>query len=410
MKLFISVVIIVGLGFAHTLYAQTHKQSQGEKLIRAAIEKVASVEALELECVKRYESTAELVNMTMHGRMKLMRYPDRRFLIHTFSEDRWEGMLSPDTLAQINLKDSAIAIWLRSNTVSSNPALDFISEIRLPFAPEMITNIRSSLGGSPGKLKRILKENEEDSPRVETVTDDGPVWTIVYEDSSYTARLVDGEMIAVRYGYSHTIKVRKKDAMPVYTEFKSEVEGEVDLTSYEITSISFNPSVMSISDRLSQLADDFALRVVKPDKEHVPSELGTPIEWAGRYLDGDTVSSDDFAGSYTLYKFTYRGCSTCHHMIPLMKHLKKRFPTLAVVELDPYDRGDEDNMRKYIEKYEIEYPFIFISRDDPTRLNINGFPTFYLVDPEGKLVWQDIGVLDQKDVAEQIGKIVDTGG
>lgn len=121
-------------------------------------------------------------------------------------------------------------------------------------------------------------------------------------------------------------------------------------------------------------------------------------------LNGKNVSLSDFRGKYVLLDFWFRGCHPCREEMPYMKaayeHYKdKNFVVLAVCVDKP------ENMRIAIRE---DHTDDFVQLIDSTfgnskavaayKVNSNGYPSNFLIGPDGKFLAKDLhkGAYEEK--------------
>ena len=101
-------------------------------------------------------------------------------------------------------------------------------------------------------------------------------------------------------------------------------------------------------------------------------------------LDDNEVSLAEFNGKWVLLDFWFVGCGPCHEAIPDLKKLQSKFKDcLEIVSVNPID--NTDRVLTYKEKNDLTWNFYSAKHDSNIKsyFNIKGYPTFFLVDPNG---------------------------
>ena len=128
----------------------------------------------------------------------------------------------------------------------------------------------------------------------------------------------------------------------------------------------------------------------------VPSENPFPKRVPSAGLEGGTgwlntsgeITLKDLRGKIVLLDFWTYCCINCLHILPDLAYLEKKYPNELVVigvHSGKFDNEkDSENIRRAILRYEIEHPVI----NDANlvlwrKFNINTWPSFALIDPEG---------------------------
>ncbi|HEX8549881.1 MAG TPA: thioredoxin-like domain-containing protein [Cytophagaceae bacterium] len=122
-------------------------------------------------------------------------------------------------------------------------------------------------------------------------------------------------------------------------------------------------------------------------------EINTKFGW----LNSDTsYSIKDFKGKIVLLDFWTFGCINCQHILPDLKRLEQEYAQeLVVIGIHSAKFGSEkssDKIKKAIEKFKVTHPVV--NDADFTVWNsyaVNAWPTFVLINPDGKVVAQKSG-------------------
>lgn len=111
-----------------------------------------------------------------------------------------------------------------------------------------------------------------------------------------------------------------------------------------------------------------------------------------RTPDGTHFNTAQWKGQFYLIDFWGSWCSPCIADFPYLKELKRKFPDRLQVLGIASDR--EEAWRPAIQRHELDWQHILIGSGDQdfaTRLNVTGYPTKILVDPEGIIVYRSSG-------------------
>ncbi len=123
-----------------------------------------------------------------------------------------------------------------------------------------------------------------------------------------------------------------------------------------------------------------------PFPKRVPSAgLEGGIGWLN--TSGE-ITLKDLRGKIVLLDFWTYCCINCMHILPDLTYLEKKYPNELVVigiHSGKFDNEkDSENIRRAILRYEIEHPVINDANMALWRkFNINTWPSFALIDPEG---------------------------
>lgn len=111
-----------------------------------------------------------------------------------------------------------------------------------------------------------------------------------------------------------------------------------------------------------------------------------------RTLDGQKFTASDWKGQFYLIDFWGSWCMPCLNDVPFLKEFKENLKDKVKVLGIASDK--DDKWRKAITDHQLDWQHILIGpgdQDFSTRLNVTGYPTKILVDPEGKIVYRSSG-------------------
>jgi thiol-disulfide isomerase/thioredoxin len=121
-------------------------------------------------------------------------------------------------------------------------------------------------------------------------------------------------------------------------------------------------------------------------------DFPTHLEW----LNTDRkYSLKDFKGKIVLLDFWTYCCINCMHVIPDLKKLEEKYPELVIVGVHSakfHNEKIKDNIKQAILRYEIEHPIVIDNDFILWRTYVvNAWPSFVLIDPEGKIIGKTAG-------------------
>ena len=104
-------------------------------------------------------------------------------------------------------------------------------------------------------------------------------------------------------------------------------------------------------------------------------------------ISGIEYTNNSFLGKFVLIDLFYESCMPCIQSIPYLNELKVKYSGLIVIGIDPV-LSDTLNMSRFIKRYDIHYDIIVgnSARTFWNLVQINGYPTTFLIDPEGNLI------------------------
>ncbi len=124
-------------------------------------------------------------------------------------------------------------------------------------------------------------------------------------------------------------------------------------------------------------------------------------------IEGKEISLSDYRGKFVLLEFWTTRCGGCRYAIPHLKKLRKKTPKDNIVMLGiACDEPSEEDWKNLIEKESLKWKQALAKeREIEAMYAVQGYPTFFLLNPEGKIIEKSVG-LQQKiiDKVKEIGK------
>ncbi|MBN1668401.1 MAG: TlpA family protein disulfide reductase [Anaerolineales bacterium] len=123
-------------------------------------------------------------------------------------------------------------------------------------------------------------------------------------------------------------------------------------------------------------------------------EIGAPApEFRLETLAGDMVSLVDFHGQIVLLNFWATWCAPCRLEMPDFQERVERYPEELVVVAVNYDE-DPTAVQAFMDELNLDFVFLL----DPggtvnQQYRVRGYPSSYLIDPQGTVRFQHIGLM-----------------
>lgn len=99
-----------------------------------------------------------------------------------------------------------------------------------------------------------------------------------------------------------------------------------------------------------------------------------------------------------LLDFWYTRCAYCVKSIPYLNLLREKYgDQLLVIGVNPVEASPEDRERieLYLKRNAVSFP-VFITDKVPEAYNITGYPTLYVINERGKVIFSKLGAGDEK--------------
>ncbi|WP_456438587.1 TlpA family protein disulfide reductase [Psychroserpens sp.] len=109
----------------------------------------------------------------------------------------------------------------------------------------------------------------------------------------------------------------------------------------------------------------------------------------------DSIELKTYRNKVVVIDFWYKGCLPCIQAMPFLNELRVKYSKekLEILGLNPFDykNGNIDKLSNFIEYNKLIYPTIFVSQNVQRDYNVSAFPTFYIIDKRGKIVFSKVG-------------------
>jgi cytochrome c biogenesis protein CcmG, thiol:disulfide interchange protein DsbE len=149
-----------------------------------------------------------------------------------------------------------------------------------------------------------------------------------------------------------------------------------------------------------------------------PAKVGTQAPSFSLPQKGGVFSNATFAGQPYLLEIFATWCPHCQRMTAVLRALRAQFPLsrlgmLSVTgsniassstptQMVPEDQNDVDTFDAF---YNVTWPAVFDKNLSVAQAwGLNGFPTIFIVDAHGRIVYQHSGEVDEKTLAAAAAK------
>lgn len=136
------------------------------------------------------------------------------------------------------------------------------------------------------------------------------------------------------------------------------------------------------------------------------AERDAPIEFSGTSVEGDEISSDDYAGEVYVVNFWYASCPPCRTEAPDLAALSEEYSDVPFLGVNTYD--GKEFAALFEEKFGIDYPSVLDAQTASLALAFSGtvapnaVPTTLVMDAQGRVAARISGLLDRSILAALI--------
>ena len=137
--------------------------------------------------------------------------------------------------------------------------------------------------------------------------------------------------------------------------------------------------------------------LLPPTQRHPMSEIQMPD------LQGSMWNLQEHRGHVMLVNFWATWCPPCRHEIPLLTRLAQDAGVdIAGIAMDYND----DLVRRYVAEMSVSYPVLLPPSRFPLGDALQGLPTTFLVDRQGRVAKLYVGELSERDAREDIARLL----
>lgn len=112
-------------------------------------------------------------------------------------------------------------------------------------------------------------------------------------------------------------------------------------------------------------------------------------------IDGKLHKLSDYSGKVIVLNFWATWCPPCRFEMPSMERARKLTEKDNIVFLGINVGEDEDTIFTFTADYPLTFPLLMdINSDTIQSYPVVGLPTTYVIDPDGRIVYQAIGTRD----------------
>jgi peroxiredoxin len=151
-----------------------------------------------------------------------------------------------------------------------------------------------------------------------------------------------------------------------------------------------------------------------PKGFHLPKEqptlplltLGTVApDWTLYTAEGKKVTLAEMKGKVVLLDFFFIGCEGCMLSLKPLNDLHEKYKNQNVTMVSMTFRDSKKSISEFKKNYSIKYPIYADAAVVVKLYHVDGFPTFYLVDKQGKIANAFVGYSD--DFEQKVTSAID---
>jgi thiol-disulfide isomerase/thioredoxin len=121
-------------------------------------------------------------------------------------------------------------------------------------------------------------------------------------------------------------------------------------------------------------------------------------DWTLKTPAGKEVSLKSLRGKVVLLDFWATWCGPCKMAMPGVQKLHEKYKDrpVAVLGMNCWERNPNADPADYMKQMKFTYPLLLKADEAATKYHVSGIPTFYLIDPDGKILLAFAGAGEDK--------------
>lgn len=183
-------------------------------------------------------------------------------------------------------------------------------------------------------------------------------------------------------------------------KFSVDMQNQNQNNHWELSDMKYdNVTINDLEKRFEGLKQNYFLKdfeeVIDRGRSLLPNGHKIPELTGTRHSDGTEISLSDYNGKLIVLDFWYMDCFPCIKAIPHLNDLLRKYKDqgLVVIGANPTDNNKKNlkRMPNFLEHNSIDYPIMFIEKENTKDFKVFAYPSFYLIDKQGKIIYSETG-------------------
>ncbi len=161
------------------------------------------------------------------------------------------------------------------------------------------------------------------------------------------------------------------------------------------------------SDTKDQIKENNSAQISQAQMPEAASAEQTAPDFTLVDTQGKKVSLSQFKGKVVIIDFWATWCPPCRRGIPDLISIKKEFKNKIVVIGVSLDVETKKDVVPFIKNYGINYPVVYATNQIVQDYgNIEAIPTSFIIDKNGKIIKQHVGLTPKEVYINEINKLL----
>lgn len=239
------------------------------------------------------------------------------------------------------------------------------------------------------------------------------------KDSTIVAQLNDtvinnSKLNTIEFKFEDELPIEKKRKTFYFNDdndikaitFSVKFQNEWQYNEWHFSKEKFNKvSDKELKSEFNKLKETYKIEDYKePDPkemELLALGLSAPPFTGLNFQVSDSIKLENYKGKYVLLDFWFKDCFPCIKAIASLNEIRAKYSKndLVILGLNPIDTKEKDKikLKEFIEINKMSYPTVFIDNQVTIDYNVRAYPTFYIIDDKGKIVYSKVGHSEENE-------------
>lgn len=143
--------------------------------------------------------------------------------------------------------------------------------------------------------------------------------------------------------------------------------------------------------------------------QEIPAgERGAAVSFTGTNIEGETVSSDAYAGEVLVLNFWYAGCGPCRAEAPILQQVSEETADAGASFLGVNIFDGAETATEFEKTYGVTYPSLLAVKDVDLKLafadwtSVQATPTTLVVDRQGRVAARFVGQVRSASILKTV--------
>jgi thiol-disulfide isomerase/thioredoxin len=267
--------------------------------------------------------------------------------------------------------------------------------------------------------KEVIKSTlEEPSPYMFKGNSDGGIINTYFlnnsvikkftQDSIYRSHVSDSkDQIDITINYPDDDEVFNKikhiyiDQDSSYVKritYKAQLDTLIEYREWDLKNVQFNGiNAKELNEKFLSLTKGYDFKDYEKPISKAREKVTSLNNFKGESLSnpGNKFDLKNYRDKIIIIDFWYRTCPPCIKSIPQLNNIYDKYVRDDVVMFGINDidlsASKRDLLPLHIKNNNIKYPNILVSKSESDNYELVGYPTFYIIDKSGKIVFSKLG-------------------